>query len=104
MAVRALQQGDHKRAIELLEPLGQGGDSRAQTLLGEQYEQGRGALQSDFQAYIWYSLAARRGSNNAVTAKARVAARLQPAEVQQGDRQADRLAGQWRRSAAGGQK
>lgn len=104
MAVRAIQQGDHKRAIELLRPLGEGGDSRARTLLGEQYEHGRGAPQSDIQAYIWYSLAARRGSNNAVTAMARVAARLQPPEVQQADRQADRLAEQWRRSGAGGQK
>lgn len=104
MAVRAIQQGDHKRAIELLEPLGQGGDSRARTLLGEQYEHGRGALQDDFQAYLWYNLAARRGSNNAVTAKARVAARLQPAQVQQADLQAGRLDEQWRRSAAGGQK
>lgn len=104
MALRAIEQGDHKRAIELLKPLGQGGDSRAQTLLGEQYEHGRGAPQSDFQAYIWYSLAARRGSENALAARARLAARLQPAEVQQGDRQADRLAERWRRSGAGGQK
>lgn len=104
MAVRAIAQGDHERAIQLLKPLGQGGDSRARTLLGAQYEHGRGAPQSDFLAYIWYSLAARTGSNTAVTAKVRVAARLQPAEVSQADQQADHLAEQWHRSGAGGPK
>lgn len=100
MAERAILQGDHERAVGLLKPLAAAGVGRAQARLGEQYEHGRGEPQDDFQAYLWYSLAARGGSVNAVTAKARIAARLQPAQVQQGDR----LAELWRPSGAGGHK
>jgi TPR repeat protein len=93
-------RGEHGTATALLVPLGRAGVARAQALLGEQYEHGRGAPQSDFQAYVWYSLAGRGGYDSALAAKARLAARLQPAEVQQ----ADSLTQSWRPSEAGVQK
>ncbi len=64
------------------------GDSGAAMTLGELYESGRGVGASNNWAYLWYSVAERRGAAGARPKKDAVAARLQPKEIEQLDRQA----------------
>ena len=68
------------------------GDAAAQFRLGEMYETGRDVAQNNFQAYYWYSAALRGGHAAARGKKEQMAARLQPAEIQQADRLVERLA------------
>jgi len=68
------------------------GDASAQYQQGENYETGRGVAQNYFQAYYWYSAAARGGNAAARAKKDQMAARLQPAEIQQADKLVERLA------------
>jgi TPR repeat protein len=75
---------DRSRALQ--------GDPAAQYRLGEQYENGRGVSQNNFQAYYWYSAAVRGGNTAARVKKEEMAARLQPAEIQQADKLVERLA------------
>jgi hypothetical protein len=82
----ALARGDYSGAFELLRPLAEGGNTRAQIRLAEMYASGLGVKRNYNQAYIWYSLAARGGSTTAAADRARMAALLQPAEVKQADR------------------
>jgi hypothetical protein len=88
----ALARGDYSAAVEIFRPLAQSGNSRAQERYAEMYAGGFGVTKNYNQAYIWYSLAARGGSNTAHANRDRIAKQLQPAEVQQ----ADRLVENWR--------
>jgi hypothetical protein len=63
------------------------GDSGAALTLGEIYESGRGVGASNNWAYLWYSVAERRGAAGAKPKKDAVASRLQPKEIEQLDRQ-----------------
>ena len=82
----ALARGEYEKAMEILTPLAQEGNSRAQIRLAEMYAFGQGVKQNTIQSYIWYSLAARGGSTGAAAGRDRMAARLQPAEIKQADR------------------
>jgi hypothetical protein len=88
----ALARGDYAGALEILRPLAQGGNTRAQIRLAEMYASGQGVSRNYNQAYIWYSLAARGGSSTAPAGRDRMAKLLQPAEIQQ----ADKLVENWR--------
>jgi hypothetical protein len=82
----ALARGDYAGALEVLRPLAQDGNTRAQLRLAEMYASGLGVNRNYNQAYIWYSLAARGGSTTASADRDRMAARLQPAEIKQADK------------------
>jgi TPR repeat protein len=88
----ALRRGDRAAAVALLAPLADAGVPRAQALLGRTHEEGVGRPANAFEAYVWYSLAARAGDAGALAARDRAAARLQPAEL----RQADQLVTRWK--------
>ena len=88
----ALARGDFPAALEILRPLAQSGNSRAQDRLGEMYAGGFGVAKNFNQAYIWYSLAAQGGSTTAPAKRDRAARELQPAEIQQ----ANMLIQNWR--------
>jgi TPR repeat protein len=47
---------------------------------------GKGVNQSNFQAYVWFSLAASAGHTGAKARRDQVIINLQPAEIQQADR------------------
>jgi len=53
--------GDYGAARSMLEPLAQGGDIRAQYLLGRIYSEGEGIAKNDEEGVKWYRLAADRG-------------------------------------------
>ncbi|HSC93588.1 MAG TPA: protein kinase [Burkholderiales bacterium] len=82
----ALARREYERAKEILTPLAEEGNSRAQIRLAEMYAFGQGVKQNTIQSYIWYSLAAYGGNTSAATGRDRMAARLQPAEIKQADR------------------
>jgi TPR repeat protein len=64
----------------------------AQLDLGRLYENGKGVDQDYRQAYVWYAVAAARGSGTAARSRDLVAAKLTPAEIAD----AERLAAEWR--------
>jgi hypothetical protein len=86
----AMRRGDHAAAIELLTPLANAGVTRAQALLGRSYEEPGGRKPNYFEAYSWYSLAARGGEPGASAQRDRAAGRMQPAEVRQAQEMVDR--------------
>lgn len=53
--------GDFKTAIQKMAALGQGGDVRAQYMMGRMYSEGEGTAQDDSAAAKWYQVAADRG-------------------------------------------
>ena len=91
-AEAALRAGDAARAGQLAEPWADAGVARAQTLFGRVQEARAKEQRNDFQAYVWYSMAARRGEPAAQALKDKVAGRMQPAEI----RQAEKLIDVWK--------
>jgi serine/threonine protein kinase len=81
----ALARREYEKALEILRPLAQGGNARAQDRLAAMYAGGIGVPRNNNQAYIWYSLAAQGGSATSSAERDRIAKLLQPAEVQQAD-------------------
>jgi hypothetical protein len=91
-AEAALRRGDAATASQLLAPLAAAGVSRAQALLARAREVRTSEQHSDFEAYVWYSIAARNGEPGAGAARDKLAPRLQPAEV----RQAAQIVERWK--------
>ncbi len=91
-AEAALRRGDATAAAQMLAPLAAAGSSRAQALLGRAQEARPSGQQNDFEAYVWYGIAARSGQAGAQSQRERVGAKLQPAEI----RQADRIIERWK--------
>ncbi|MEO8524626.1 MAG: protein kinase [Caldimonas sp.] len=88
----ALRRGDSGAAAQILAPLAAAGVTRAQAMLGRTQEARTGSQRSDFEAYVWYGVAARGGEPGAQSMKDKVAARLQPAEI----RQAEKIVEHWK--------
>jgi TPR repeat protein len=60
-AVKASDNKDYKKALEILKPLAEQGEAKAQVILGEMYLSGKGVPQDDKQAVKWWRLAAEQG-------------------------------------------
>ncbi len=86
LAEQARQRGDDAGRLALLRKAADQGNEKAQFTLGEMYAAGRGVPQNNFQAYVWFSRAARAGNAEAKPRVEQVKAALQPAEVQQADK------------------
>ena len=63
----AYEAGDYETAVELLIPLAEAGDAKAQTRLGVMYEKGLGVTQDYTVAIKWYRKAAEQGDAQAQT-------------------------------------
>ena len=61
----AYNRGDYLPAIRLFRPLAEAGNPKAQTQIGLMYRKGEGTAQSPARAFMWFSLAARRGDAKA---------------------------------------
>jgi hypothetical protein len=79
--------GDAAAAYSHYRDLAHRGDPAAALKLGEIYESGHGVNASNNWAYLWYSVAERRGAAGARAKRDAVAAKLQPKEIEQADRQ-----------------
>jgi TPR repeat protein len=56
---------EYGKALELLKPLAEQGNSRAELDLGTMYGQGQGVTKDDAQAVVWYRKAADQGNSEA---------------------------------------
>ena len=61
----AYNRGDYMPAIKLLRPLAQAGNAKAQNIVGVMYHKGEGVARSSAKAFMWFSLAARKGDTEA---------------------------------------
>ena len=57
--------GDYTKAISILRPLADDGDSAAQYYMGEIYRFGRGVKKDEARSALWYKKAANNGSPEA---------------------------------------
>jgi TPR repeat protein len=61
----AYNRGDYVPAVKLFRPLAQSGNARAQNVMGVMYRKGEGVARSSVHAFMWFSLAARKGDVSA---------------------------------------
>ncbi len=94
--VAAYVRGDYETAYRLWRPLADQGNATARHNLGILYEDGEGVPQDYVQAHMWSDLAASastgRRRDEAVELRARIAAKMTPAQIAE----AQKLAGEWR--------
>jgi hypothetical protein len=79
-------------AVRLIRKAAEQGENEARLRLGDMYASGRGVPQSNFQAFVWYGLAARGGNVAAKNNQERVGASMQPMEIRQAGKLIDSLA------------
>jgi TPR repeat protein len=72
-------RGDYMPAIRLFRPLAEGGNAKAQHLIGVMYHKGEGVARNSVRALAWFSLAAKHGDSDA-KAKLRDVAKTMTAE------------------------
>jgi TPR repeat protein len=63
----AYNRGDYVPTIQLVRPLAQQGNAKAQGLIGAMYRRGQGVAKSPKLAVMWLSLASARGDTKART-------------------------------------
>ena len=63
----AYNRGDYVPTLQLVRPLAQQGNAKAQGLIGTMYRRGQGVAKSSKRAFMWLSLAAARGDTKART-------------------------------------
>jgi len=63
----AYNRGDYVPAIHLFRPLAEQGNRKAQSVMGAMYRKGEGVGRNPLRAFMWFSLAARRGDARART-------------------------------------
>ena len=79
----AYNRGDYLPAIRLFRPLAEKGNPKAQSVIGVMYRKGEGVARNSARAFMWFSLAAKRGDAKA-KAELRVVSRdMAPAEIAQ---------------------
>src|SRR3954462_7897047 len=77
----AYNRGDYVPAIRLFRPLAEQGNPKAQSVRAAMYHRGQGVARNSARAFIWYSLAARRGDAKAKAALREVSQAMTPEEV-----------------------
>jgi TPR repeat protein len=79
----AYNRGDYVPAIRLFRPLAEAGNPRAQNQIGLMYRRGEGTAQSPAHAFMWFSLAAKRGDAEAKAGLRDVSRTMTPGEISQ---------------------
>ena len=77
----AYNRGDYVPAIRLFRPLAEAGNPKAQSVLGAMYRKGQGVARNSARAFIWYSVAAKRGDAKAKAGLREVTQSMTPQEV-----------------------
>jgi TPR repeat protein len=88
----AYNRGDYLPAIRLFRPLAEAGNPKAQNQIGLMYRKGEGTTQSPSRAFMWFSLAAKRGDAKAKAELRAVSGTMTPAEISQARAMADACA------------
>jgi TPR repeat protein len=79
----AYNRGDYVPAIKLFRPLAQAGNAKAQGVMGVMYRKGQGVARSSARAFMWFSLAAKRGDAKAKAELGEVSREMTPVEITQ---------------------
>jgi TPR repeat protein len=79
----AYNHGDYVPAIRLFRPLAEAGNPKAQSVIGVMYRKGLGVARSPNRAFMWFSLAAKRGDTRAKAELQQVSRDMTPAEISQ---------------------
>lgn len=77
----AYNRGDYLPAIRLIRPLAEQGNAKAQNQIGVMYRRGEGVPSSASRAFMWFSLAARRGDAKAKADLRDVSRSMTPEDV-----------------------
>lgn len=93
----AFNGGNYARAYQEFKQSADAGNSLAQFMMGRLYAEGRGVVEDNMAAYMWYDLAAGSGSSRAIAARDSIAAQLDADELEH----AQDLAAQWRANRPG---
>jgi TPR repeat protein len=88
----AYNRGDYVPAIRLFRPLAEAGNPKAQTQIGIMYRKGEGMARSPIRAFMWFSVAAKRGDGKAKAGLREVSRTMTPAEMSQGQAMAEACA------------
>ena len=84
----AYNRGDYVPAIRLFHPLAEAGNSKAKNQIGLMYRKGEGTPQSPARAFMWFSLAAKRGDAKAKAGLRDVSKTMTPGEISQAQQMA----------------
>ena len=79
----AYNRGDYVPAIKLFRPLAQAGNAKAQNVLGTMYRKGEGVAKNSAKAFMWFSIAAKRGDKDAMAGLQAMSKEMTPAEMAQ---------------------
>jgi len=79
----AYNRGDYVPAIRLFRPLAEAGNPKAQSVIGAMYRKGEGVAKSSARAFMWFSLAAKRGDARAKAELQGVSRDMTPTEMSQ---------------------
>jgi len=82
--------GQDASDFEETKRLAEQGHASAQQNLGVKYESGRGVPQNNVRAYVWYSVAAAQGNEDARTNRDIISERLTPEQRARGQDMATR--------------
>ena len=88
----AYNRGDYVPAIRLFRPLAEQGNPKAQTQVGTMYRKGEGTAPSPTRAFMWFSIAARRGDAKAKAGLREISKTMTPAEMSQAQAMAEACA------------
>jgi TPR repeat protein len=88
----AYNRGDYVPAIRLFRPLAEQGNPKAQAQIGTMYRKGEGTASSPTRAFMWFSLAAKRGDAKAKAGLREVSRVMTPAEMSQAQAMAEACA------------
>lgn len=81
VALAAYHQGDYQQALARWLPLARAGHARAQYYLGRMYRAGEGVPPDKVRAYLWWTLAARQGDDEAAKAAGVLAGEMTRGQV-----------------------
>jgi TPR repeat protein len=84
----AYNRGDYVPAIRLFRPLAEQGNPTAQNQIGVMYRKGEGVIRSPARAFMWFSLAAKRGDTKAKAGLRGVSKTMTPGEISQAQQMA----------------
>ena len=79
----AYNRGDYVPAMKLFRPLAHAGNVKAQNALGVMYRRGQGVARNSARAFMWFSLAARKGDTQAKASLQDMSGQMTPAEMVQ---------------------
>jgi TPR repeat protein len=79
----AYNRGDYLPAMKLFRPLAEAGNAKAQNVMGVMYRKGEGVARNSAKAFMWFSLAAKRGDGQAKASVQEMSKEMTPAEMAQ---------------------